>query len=106
MASISIERKDPYPHRTIQYPDILSLIQRLFDQNSELSSFIIDAEVVAVDPTNGDIKSFQELSNRPKRDVNLHEVKVVVCVYVFDLMYLNGKVRFNPWCSVRFVLDV
>lgn len=52
----------------------------------------MDAEVVAVDPTTGDVKSFQELSNRPKKDVNLREVKVVVCVYAFDLMYLNGQV--------------
>ncbi|KAG8905341.1 hypothetical protein FRC01_008393 [Tulasnella sp. 417] len=77
---------------TEKYPDILSLVDCIFDNSPEISSFIIDAEIVAVDPVNGDVRSFQELSNRPKKDVNLRDVKVVVCVYAFDLMYFNDKI--------------
>ncbi|KIO33510.1 hypothetical protein M407DRAFT_17761 [Tulasnella calospora MUT 4182] len=77
---------------TEKYPDILSLVDCIFENSPEISSFIIDAEIVAVDPVNGDVRSFQELSNRPKKDVNLRDVKVVVCVYAFDLMYFNDRV--------------
>ncbi len=76
----------------IKYPDVVSLAGHLFAESPELLSFILDAEIVAVHPTTGEVKSFQELSNRAKKDVSLHEVKVCVCVYAFDLMYLNGTV--------------
>ncbi len=52
----------------------------------------MDAEIVAIDALDGSIKSFQELSNRARRDVKLDDVKVSVCVFVFDLMYLNNEV--------------
>lgn len=52
----------------------------------------MDAEIVAIDPRTGTIKSFQELTNRAKRDVQVKDIQVSVCLYAFDLMYLNGKV--------------
>ena len=51
----------------------------------------MDAEIVAMD-ANGNILPFQELSNRARKDVKLSEVKVLVGVYAFDLMYLDGDV--------------
>merc|ERR1711981_437291 len=48
-------------------------------------------EVVAVDKETGDLKPFQVLTNRAKKDVEIHEVKVNVCLFAFDLMYLNGE---------------
>ena len=56
------------------------------------SSFIMDTEVVAVDPNDGTLKSFQELSNRARKSVRLEDVKVTVCVFAFDLMYVSGQV--------------
>jgi DNA ligase 1 len=56
------------------------------------SSFILDAEIIAIDPSTGQIKPFQELSSRARKDVELREVKVAVAVYLFDLMLLNDKV--------------
>ena len=53
----------------------------------------MDAEVVAIDPASGELKSFQELSSRARKDANLEEIRISVCVYAFDLMYLNGEVR-------------
>lgn len=76
----------------IQYPDIISLVHRIFEGTPTITSFIMDAEIVAVDPSTGEVRSFQELSKRPRKDVNLYDVKVVVCVYLFDLMYLNNDV--------------
>lgn len=64
----------------------------LIARSASLNSFVLDAEVVAVDPHTGAIRTFQELSNRPRKDVSLEDVKVIVCVYAFDLMYLNGEV--------------
>lgn len=68
------------------------MAETLITQSNSLDSFILDAEVVAVDPHTGSLRTFQELSNRPRKDVSLKDVKVVVCVYAFDLMYLNGEV--------------
>ncbi|KAF8710656.1 DNA ligase, partial [Rhizoctonia solani] len=77
---------------TQKYPDIVQMAQTLISQSEgKLDSFILDAEVVAVDPHTGTIKTFQELSNRPRKGVSLKDVKATVCVYAFDLMYLNGE---------------
>ncbi|KAF8682816.1 DNA ligase [Rhizoctonia solani] len=77
---------------TQKYPDIVQMAQILISQSEgKLDSFILDAEVVAVDPHTGTIRTFQELSNRPRKGVSLKDVKATVCVYAFDLMYLNGE---------------
>jgi DNA ligase 1 len=68
------------------------MVQSFFANSQDISSFIVDAEIVAIDASNDSLKSFQELSNRARKDVKLHEIKVDVCIYAFDLMYLNGQV--------------
>lgn len=70
---------------------MVSLVEDIFARSKETESFILDAEIVAIDPVDGSLKSFQELSNRARRDVKLEEVKVSVSVFAFDLMYLNGE---------------
>ncbi|KAH7909043.1 ATP-dependent DNA ligase [Hygrophoropsis aurantiaca] len=77
---------------TEKYPDVVLLVEHLFKRSPELQSFIIDSEIVAIDPNDGSMRSFQELSNRARKDVKIQDVKVSVCVYAFDLMYLNGEV--------------
>lgn len=75
----------------------MSLVEDLLKTSSRSQSFIIDAEVVAIDPATGALKTFQELSNRARKDVKLDDVKVSVCVFAFDLMYLDGQVsRTHP----------
>ncbi|EPQ58741.1 hypothetical protein GLOTRDRAFT_36485 [Gloeophyllum trabeum ATCC 11539] len=69
-----------------------SLTSYLFFSDSNLESLIMDTEIVAIDPGNGDLRTFQELSNRARKDVQVNEIKVVVCVFAFDLLYLNGQV--------------
>ncbi|KAH9176321.1 ATP-dependent DNA ligase [Lactarius sanguifluus] len=76
---------------TEKYPDVVYLVHHFFATSQEMSSFIVDAEIVAIDISGDSLKSFQELSNRHRKDVRLHEIKVSVCVYAFDLMYLNGQ---------------
>ena len=83
-----------------QYPDVVSLVGDIFANSAEIDSFIVDAEIVAIDTTDGSLRSFQELSNRARRDVKLDDVTVTVSVFAFDLMYLNREVRIHLIQSV------
>ncbi|KAG9449033.1 hypothetical protein H6P81_008998 [Aristolochia fimbriata] len=79
---------------TSKFPDVVNIIQE--SCNSAAKSFILDAEVVAVDRKNGNkLLTFQQLSSRERggRDslVTLDKIKVDVCVFVFDIMFSNGK---------------
>ncbi|KAI0663494.1 ATP-dependent DNA ligase [Cubamyces menziesii] len=77
---------------TDKYPDVVSLVQEIFEAAPQTQSFIMDSEVVAIDPGTGELKTFQELSNRARKDVKLDEVKVSVCVFAFDIMFLDGQI--------------
>ncbi|EJD03124.1 ATP-dependent DNA ligase [Fomitiporia mediterranea MF3/22] len=76
---------------TDKYPDIVALVEEMFRSSSLLRSFIIDTEIVAIDAVDGSLRTFQELSNRARKDVRLEDVKIKVCVYAFDLMFLNEE---------------
>ncbi|KAJ2931218.1 hypothetical protein H1R20_g5794, partial [Candolleomyces eurysporus] len=77
---------------TTKYPDIILLVEHLFKASPSLQSFILDSEIVAIAPGTGELKSFQELSNRPRKDVQINDIKVSVAVYVFDLLYCNSEI--------------
>ena len=66
-------------------------MEGIFESDPELRSFIIDSEIVAIDPVDGTLKTFQDLSNRARKDVQIHDVKVAVGIFAFDLMYLDGE---------------
>jgi len=72
---------------TDKYPDLVALIPKI--RGDEVSSFIIGGEVVAVDQESGELKTFQTLSNRARKDVAIGNVKVAGLSVAFDLMYLN-----------------
>ena len=55
-------------------------------------SFVLDAEAVAIDRTTGKLMPFQELSKRKRKDVKVEDIQVRVCLFAFDLLYLNGEV--------------
>jgi DNA ligase-1 len=74
---------------TDKYPDLVALIPQI--RGDGVSSFIMEGEVVAVDQESGELKTFQALSNRARKDVAIGSVKVAVCLFAFDLMYLNGE---------------
>lgn len=71
----------------------------IFDESAEVASFIMDAEIVAVDAQDGSLKTFQELSNRARKDVRLEDIKISVCIFAFDLMYIDGKVPLSLFAS-------
>ena len=74
---------------TDKYPDLVALVPQI--RGESVSSFILEGEVVAVDSTTGELKAFQTLTNRAKKDVAINSIKVEVCLFSFDLMYLNGQ---------------
>lgn len=74
---------------TDKYPDLVALVPKI--RGEGVSSFILEGEVVAIDRETGDLKTFQTLSNRARKDVIIGSVKIDVCLFAFDLMYLNGE---------------
>lgn len=98
---------------TAKYPDILQLMPQLLlpietDEQGNVTgvqSFIMDAEIVAIDPETKALLTFQTLANRARKDVSIHEVKVKVGIFAFDLMYLNGQVCQLNHCQSRSLLS-
>ncbi|PGH18900.1 hypothetical protein AJ80_04318 [Polytolypa hystricis UAMH7299] len=74
---------------TDKYPDLVSLIPEI--RSGGVSSFILEGEVVAVNPESGELLPFQTLTNRAKKNVEVGSIKISVCLFAFDLMYLNGE---------------
>ncbi|KAK7205198.1 hypothetical protein BZA70DRAFT_299399 [Myxozyma melibiosi] len=75
-----------------KYPDIVSAIPKFLGQGEHRpSSFVLDCEAVAWDREEKRILPFQVLSTRKRKDVQEGSIKVRVCVFAFDLLYLNGK---------------
>ncbi|XP_066292968.1 DNA ligase 1-like isoform X1 [Branchiostoma lanceolatum] len=76
-------------NNTSKYPDIIARMPKV--NHEDVTSCIIDSEAVAWDPENKKILPFQVLSTRKRKDADKSEIKVQVCVYAFDLLYLNGQ---------------
>lgn len=54
---------------------------------------MLDCEAVAFDRETMKLLPFQELSRRKRKDVKTEDIKVKVCLFAFDLLYLNDEVR-------------
>ncbi|GJQ70900.1 hypothetical protein Trydic_g817 [Trypoxylus dichotomus] len=76
-------------NNTTKYPDIISRLDNC--KTDHVKSCILDCEAVAWDMENKQILPFQILSTRKRKDANEAEIKVQVCVFMFDLLYLNGE---------------
>lgn len=74
---------------TSKYPDIISRIPQV--KKDSVVSCVLDSEAVAWDREKKQIQPFQVLTTRKRKDVDASEIKVQVCVYAFDLLYLNGE---------------
>jgi DNA ligase-1 len=83
-------RPTPFPEAThLSKPNHI-MLELLAAQ--QITSFVIDAEVVALDKDTAAFRTFQDLSNRAKKDVKVEDIKVIVGVFSFDLMLLNDEV--------------
>jgi DNA ligase-1 len=76
-----------------KYPDILSKLPTWVKKGTK--SFVLDCETVAWDVEKKAVLPFQQLMTRKKKDVKLEDVKVKVCVFAFDLLYLDGEALVN-----------
>ncbi|XP_046933677.1 DNA ligase 1 isoform X2 [Lynx rufus] len=74
---------------TGKYPDIISRIPKI--KLPSVTSFILDTEAVAWDREKKQIQPFQVLTTRKRKEVDAADIQVQVCLYAFDLLYLNGE---------------
>lgn len=77
---------------TLRFPDVIDIVRMAVKPN--IHDLILDAEIVAVDRENGNkLMAFQHLSTRERgrsgSNVSVQNIKVDVCIFVFDLMYMN-----------------
>ncbi|KAG0297111.1 hypothetical protein BGZ96_007662 [Linnemannia gamsii] len=72
-----------------KYPDVMERLGKFAKPNT--TSFVLDCEAVAWDREQKCILPFQVLSTRKRKDVKEEDIKVQVCIFTFDLLYLNGE---------------
>ncbi|KAG8384127.1 hypothetical protein BUALT_Bualt04G0086000 [Buddleja alternifolia] len=83
---------------TLKFPDLIHIVKDSCSHKAV--TFILDAEVVAIDRKNSmKLMSFQELSSRERGSkdslIALDKIKVDICVFVFDIMFANGAQLLN-----------
>ena len=74
---------------TETYPDIVEFV--LTSTSPDVKNFIIDSEIVAIHPETQRILPFQTLSTRSRKNVDKNAIEIQVCLYVFDILYLNDQ---------------
>jgi len=74
---------------TGQFPDVARYIETSF----KAENAILEAECVAVDANTGEMLPFQVISQRRGRKYDVQEMaeEVPVSIFMFDVLYLNGK---------------
>lgn len=76
-------------NNTSKYPDMNTIMSEVV--RPSVTSYIIDSEAVAIDKESGKILPFQVLSTRKRKDVKEEDIKVRVCIFAFDILFLNGE---------------
>jgi DNA ligase-1 len=74
---------------TGKFPDLIEMLPQAMKPIT--NSAILDCEVVAYDAAENKIKPFQILSTRGRKNITLKDIKIPVCLFAFDLLYLNGE---------------
>lgn len=74
---------------TRQFPDVVEALKK----NVRSDSYMLDAEVIGIDPKTGRWLPFQKISRRIKRKYNIREMvkKIPMFVNVFDAVLVNGE---------------
>lgn len=73
-----------------KYPDVLGKLPTWIKKSTK--SFVLDCETVAWDKDEKKVLPFQQLMTRKKKDVKEEDIKVKVCVFAFDILFLDGEV--------------
>lgn len=84
---------------SLKYPDILARLGTWIKPSTK--SFVVDCETVAWDVAQKKVLPFQQLMTRKRKDVKAEDVKVKVCVFAFDLLFLNGEATVNKTLRER-----
>ena len=72
-----------------KFPEVPGYVREAFQDGQTVTSFVMDAEVVAYNREKDRLVPFQDLSKRKKEEDG--EAKVQIIVQAFDLMFLNGE---------------
>jgi DNA ligase-1 len=72
---------------TESYPDLLNH----FKENKFCENFILDCELVAFDKKTDKILPFNHLTTRARKNVNVEDISIHVCIFLFDIIYLDNK---------------
>ena len=75
---------------TSKYPDLVKQLPNAI--HDDVDSFIIDCEAVAWDAQENKLLPFQVLIHRSRKNVDIKDVKIQVCLHCFDILYLNGTI--------------
>ncbi|KAL6563370.1 tRNA ligase [Orobanche hederae] len=84
---------------TEKFPDVVAAVARL--KNPSVTSFVLDCELVALDREKQRFLPFQVLRTRARKNVIMSEIGVQVCIYAFDLLYLNGQSLLQDQLNIR-----
>jgi DNA ligase-1 len=84
---------------TQKYPDIMKKIAQITKPG--VASYVLDCEVVAYNPQEKRILPFQILSTRKRKDVTTASIEVEVCLFAFDLLYIDGQSLIEKTFSTR-----
>ncbi|XP_063901277.1 DNA ligase 1-like [Zophobas morio] len=89
---------------TQKFPDIIARVNKI-KKDETIRSFILDCEAVAWDASKRELLPFQVLSTRKRKEVEAQAISIHVCVFAFDLLYLNGTPCHRlPFCDRRMLL--
>ncbi|KAL6498494.1 tRNA ligase [Orobanche hederae] len=84
---------------TEKFPDVVAAVARL--KNPSVTSFVLDCELVPLDREKQRFLPFQVLRTRARKNVIMSEIGVQVCIYAFDLLYLNGQSLLQDQLNIR-----
>lgn len=77
---------------TGMFPDLIAAA----DKQLDASSVILDGEAVGINPKTGQLLPFQETVQRKrKHGITAKAVEIPLRLFVFDLLYLNGRSLMN-----------
>eukprot|EP00195_Chlamydomonas_chlamydogama_P015251 CAMPEP_0202891666 /NCGR_PEP_ID=MMETSP1392-20130828/1671_1 /ASSEMBLY_ACC=CAM_ASM_000868 /TAXON_ID=225041 /ORGANISM="Chlamydomonas chlamydogama, Strain SAG 11-48b" /LENGTH=944 /DNA_ID=CAMNT_0049575491 /DNA_START=248 /DNA_END=3082 /DNA_ORIENTATION=+ len=86
-------------NNTGKYPDIVQRVHGALKPG--IKSIVFDSEAVAWDKEKKKILPFQVLSTRKRKDVEVSEISVQVCIFAFDCLYINGRSLLKEPLSAR-----
>ena len=73
---------------TSQYPDVVELVQK----HVKAKTCVMEGECVAIDPSTGKMRPFQELMRRRRKtDIEATQAEVPVALFFFDILYADGE---------------